>query len=303
MRKEIKELDGFLYSNMNTIIVLIAIIGFIVFMFASYNYNKREGLSLSQWMPFKEDCSQFIQKREPVLPEYPKNVKIDCNLPGDRRPRLKPQSFYATYSNDEKCSSCCPKPLLKEECNDFREVDLRTALNSPKDHDLNLPLVNLDLQTVYKGKLGDLTKKQVSDFLESGHLIVSANTPTQIEKLVQKLQRPNGNGYPNFTKIDGPVVYLKKSGSDYYYGIDYPSKWNPPNIHKYINKTPFTNFAFLAYESGAKLLEPCYPLVVLSSPKDSGNQIITHSPKLEKAECCKSVWGVPYGCGNWTDRV
>lgn len=289
--------------NLNNYLIVGAVILIVLSMVL---IKKREYLSLSQWLPSKEDCSQFIRKPDTVLPPYPKNTVIDCGLPGDRRLRLKNCSFYNTYSPGEKCSSCCPKPLLEPDCQDFKEADVLTALNSPSTPGLNLPKVSTTLIPVYEGKIGDLTKKQVSEYLEAGHLIASANTKTQLHKLVRKLQLPNGNGYPNFTKIDGPVVYLKKDNGIYYYGIDYCSKWNPPQIHNYVNATPYTNYAFLAYESGAQLLEPCYPVVVLAS-ENSENQKTNpepvNSPKLEKAECCKSVWGSPFGCGNWTSRV
>lgn len=268
-----------------------------------YSAKNRENLSLSQWMPSKEDCSSLIKPPPPVLPAYPDGTPVDCNLPKDKRLRLKNCSAYATFKPETSCagcggcSSCRSKKMLYPIDSCFKTTPTRENMT-----DIPLPPISEDLELVYETTVRKFSPDMLKRSLDNGDLVVSAKSKDVIEYLLYKLKYPGGNGYPDFYKIDGAVTVLTKDGKNYYYMIDYPIKYKPKNIRNYINTTPYTDYAVDAWRAGTRLLESCSPVLVFKNMKPSG-KLMKKPPPVNEGECCKSVWGPPYGCGNWLLRV
>lgn len=283
-------------------IVIVSI--FIIVILFFLTSKSRENLSLSQILTSK-DCSCLIKKPAPVLAPYSKDTVIACNVPGDKSLRLKNCSFYSTYSPDTSCPGCessgCSSCRSKKTYYDNSEDCFQSSPGLVNTTDIPLPPIK-NIQLIKKTTIKNISKTQIQQHLEQGDLIVAAKSPEVIENLLIKLKFSGGNGYPDFYYIDGPVVLLTKDGRNYYYVIDYPIKYNPKNIKKYINTTPYSDYALDAWFAGSRMLEGCYPVYIYKNNKPV-KQNSPKKPNIIKGECCKSVWGVPYGCGDWTQRV
>lgn len=286
--------------NKNYLYLAILIVILIVVFYLS---KRRENLSLSQWMPNKEDCSSLIQPPAPVMDPYPKNVRINCNLPGDKRLRLKNCSFYRTFSDETLCagcggcSSCLSKPMLYS-----KDTCFKTTPTKDNNTTVRLPPIADENPVLETTTIKNMNINKVMKHVEAGDLVISAKNMKVIEYLLFKLKYPGGNGFPDFYNVDGPVTVLTKDGGIYYYIIDYPIKYRPNNINKYVNSTVYSDYIKDAWIAGIRLQENCNPVVIFKNNKDV-NFINPLEPKKIKTECCKSVWGPPYGCGNWTLRV
>jgi hypothetical protein len=299
--------EDFSWSGKTTFYVVVIIILIAAGQLLRYLIEKNtEGLSVNQRAPSKEDCTSLIKPPAPVMPPYGKNTEIACNVPGDKRLRLKDCKAYQTFRDETSCagcggcSSCKAKPMLynRETC--FQNRFIRENLTTVK-----LPPVREDCVPIMKTTVKKLRSCDVASALENGDLIIAAKNMKMIEYMVQKLQYPGGNGFPSFYEVDGPVTVLTKDGKNYYYMIDYPIKYIPKNINKYVNTTIYSDQAMDAWRAGSRLQESCSPVIIFknSKPNKVENVQNPRAPKVPVGECCKSVWGAPYGCGNWTLRV
>jgi hypothetical protein len=243
-------------------IVGAAVIIFIMIAVVIIVTRDRESLSVSQWMPLKEDCSSLIRPPAPVLPPYNKDTKIDCNLRGDRRLRLKNCDFYDTFLPETSCSGCGGCSSCKANTVLYPKESCFQATPSRHQDAVILPPVPDVLTPIYQTTVNKMKMDDVHRFLKNGDLIVSAKSLDVINYLVKKLQYPGGNGYPDFYNVDGPVTVVRRVGTGYYYMIDYPIKYIPKNIENYVNTTPYIDYAIKAWIAGTRLEESCSPVVV-----------------------------------------
>lgn len=229
------------------------------------------------------------------------------------------------------CGACADSVANKSSCKsctgDYTCLEAGSTFDSGSTMARNLPCpapfppVVPGMQPVMHKQLMHTSELDIYNHLEQGGLIVAANSGDVIDYTMKVLQEHtlanSRTGYPDFYYINGPVLVMSKVGSNYYWMIDYPIKYNPQNFANYVNTSSVWNIAKTAYQAGRKLLNLNAPVIFFAGGPNSGaclkaaaaacmpegqpqSNTDYYYPGCSQKSC---LWGPRYGSGNWLTRV